>query len=189
MDFIQRISTNRHAQKHLVLVLTLLLATACAGLDVAAMIPPLVPNSGAPDGRSIRVGDFSEEPRSAPLRAPVTPEQLQRATTASIERAKIFSRVRRDDPADLLLRGRIVGQRISQDRGVITTEFRREIVVFYEVVEQRSGNVLWRTTVRSEAGAPLHFGGQAANVEAGQEGAKANLQVLINDLAKQFAPK
>lgn len=190
MDSLPTLQPRPHTKamsRRLVLCLVASVAlplSGCSSMDVNKALPEFKrPVKPAVD-RSIRVAPVQGPP--AAFGTKLTNELMREALEAALKASGLYSSVGTRDNTDLELRATILSTQVTKWRQpFFSMEFRRELMVAYEVLEVATGRSLLRETYRSEAGSTIS-GGNEANNEATEIGLRENLRLLFETLGERL---
>lgn len=157
------------------------LASGCAGIDSANMVPDALPSESQSTGQSIGKITVRSEQKSTWGGALFVEEaDIHTAVAQTLSNNGFFGSVDQDNgDLDLLVLVRSQNQKTS-----LMLEYTALITVTYRFSD-RSGNVVWAKTLES-SGSSHTFAGGTRTREARERSVKANLQALVDELRKTW---
>jgi hypothetical protein len=159
-----------------------ILLSACAGLTVDRMIPPMTVEPAPRFAMTLHVMPVTgAEPQQFGGPALVSNEMYRDALVATLRKSNLFASVQTRQTADCELHAQIV----AHGQGPTLT-YRSAMVVQYRLVQSGTGAELWSQgfNSRHEVGVSQALAGARRTVEAQEGSVRDNLAQLIEALSK-----
>jgi hypothetical protein len=170
------------------LILTTVLS-GCASIDPGAMIPDSQTGRVPSVPTNLQVGVVTgAEPFSFLRGSELTNEQLREALAASVKKAQQpqAQQLSKTATGQQELRAVILGQRAVAANKI--GEYRRELVVAYELYDLASKSVVWRETYQTEFSG-LSFVGAKRFIQSVEGSARENIRSMLEGLEAYFSGK
>ena len=166
------------------LLVMLLAISGCSGPNARSMVPATVEqNNLAAISKSVRIAEVTGGRKSTfGGAAMISNELLKAALLETFQRAKIFRSVVSEGESDIDLQANIVSQ--GQKIGSLL-EYRHNMIVNYNFIDRKSGNVAWRETYQSEFGSRA-FAGGTRTVRSVEGTVRENLMLLLQDVQTRW---
>jgi hypothetical protein len=166
------------------LLVMLLAMTGCSGPNARSMVPATAEqNNSAAISKSIRIAEVTGGRKSTfGGAAMVSNELFKAALLETFQHAKVFRSVVTEGESDVDLQANIVSQ--GQKIGSLL-EYRHNMIVNYNFIDRKSGNVVWRETYQSEFGSRA-FAGGTRTVRSVEGTVRENLTLLLEDVQARW---